>query len=82
MATIKFKIKNGIPPYIVKLKSIGITGSGAYGYNVYDGSTSFTTQKVETNGTDVEFTTVPSGNYILEIVDDTKFSTLEFLNVP
>lgn len=82
MATIKFKLKNGIPPYIVKLKSIGITGSGNYGYNVYDGSASFTQQKVQTNETDVEFTSVPSGNYVLEIVDDTKFSTLEFLNVP
>ena len=82
MATIKFKIRNGIPPYIVKLKSIGITGAGYYGYNVYDGSTSFTQQKVQTNETDVEFTSVPKGNYVLEIVDDTKFSTLEFLNVP
>lgn len=82
MATIKFKIRNGIPPYIAKLKSIGIVGNGNYGYNVYDGSPSFTQQKIQTNDVDVEFTGVPSGTYVLEIVDETKFSTLEFVNVP
>jgi hypothetical protein len=82
MATIKFKIKNGLPPYIVKLISIGITGDGNYGYNVYDGVSSFTQQKVSSNDTFVEFTSVPSGSYVLEIVDDTKFSTVEFVNVP
>jgi hypothetical protein len=82
MATLQFKVRNGIPPYIAKLKKVGIVGSGYYGYNIYDASPTFTQQKVETNGANVQFTGVPSGSYVLEIVDNTKFSTLEFINVP
>ena len=82
MATLKFKIRNGIPPYIAKLKQVSITGSGYYAYNIAEGTTHFTQQKVQTNGSDVQFTGVPSGNYVLEVVDDTKFSTIDFINVP
>lgn len=81
MATIRFKVRNGIPPYTAKLKRVGIVGFGYYGYNIYETSPTFTQRKVETNNTDVEFTGVPKGNYVLEIVDNTKFSTIEFINV-
>lgn len=82
MATLKFKIRNGIPPYIAKLKQLSILGNGSSGYSIYDGSTVFLQQKVQINGSDVEFTSVPSGSYVLEVVDDTKFSTIDFINVP
>lgn len=81
MATLKFKIRNGIPPYIAKLKQVSISGSGYYGFNIYEGSATFTQQRVETNGSDVQFSSVPIGSYILEVVDDTKFSTIDFINV-
>jgi hypothetical protein len=82
MATLKFKIRNGIPPYIAKLKQVSVVGNGYYGYNIYEGLTVFTQQRVEVNGTEVQFTSVPTGSYVLEVVDDTKFSTIDFINVP
>ena len=82
MATLTFKIKNGEPPYVVKLKQVSITGNGNYGYSIYDGTTSFAEQKILANGTDVQFTAVPSGSFILEIVDDNRYSTIDFINVP
>lgn len=82
MATLKFKIRNGIPPYIAKLKQVSVSGNGYYGYYIYEGLTVFTQQRVEVNGTEVQFTSVPAGSYVLEVVDDTKFSTIDFINVP
>lgn len=95
MATLKFKVRNGIAPYVAKLKKVGIGTTSGYGYTygvgyfgfttsitIYDDPQTFTQQRVEVDGQEIVFNGVTSGAYILEVVDNTKFSTIEYINVP